>query len=137
MALCGAAVLILAVAADDSIVGGGFGLVAFALFGAGLGVFLAPNNHAAMSAAPAHLSGEAGALLNLMRILGTSLGVASASSMLSWRLQRTTGTHDHWLLFAGHPLTGAVESSLALLAVFAAIAAAASLLRPGAAQSAA
>ena len=37
--------------------------------------------------APPDLSTGAGAMLNLMRVLGASLGVASASSMLSWRVQ--------------------------------------------------
>jgi NitT/TauT family transport system ATP-binding protein len=102
---------------------------AFALFGAGLGVFIAPNNHATLKAAPASLSGEAGSMLNLMRVLGTSLGVASASSTLAWRLETVTGAHDSWIPFAGHRLLGAVESSLAMLAVMAIAAAAASLVR--------
>jgi hypothetical protein len=106
------------------------GTAAFALFGAGLGVFIAPNNHATIKAAPASLSGEAGSLLNLMRVLGTSLGVASASATLSWRLKTETGSHDGWIPFAGHPLLGAVESSLVMLAVMAIAAGAVSLIRP-------
>ena len=39
-----------------------------------------------MSAAPRERSGEAGGLLNLMRVFGTSVGVAGASAVLSWRL---------------------------------------------------
>jgi hypothetical protein len=83
----------------------------------------AASNHATIKAAPASLSGEAGSMLNLMRVLGTSLGVASASSTLSWRLASATGSHGDWIPFAGHPLLGAVESSLAVL-VFMAVAAA-------------
>jgi hypothetical protein len=64
-----------------------------------------------------------------MRVLGTSLGVASASSMLSWRLATATGAHDDWIPFAGHPLLGAVESSLAMLAIFAVAAGAVSMIR--------
>jgi MFS family permease len=105
------------------------GTAAFALFGAGLGVFIAPTNHATLKAAPASLSGEAGSMLNLMRVLGTSLGVASASSTLAWRLETVTGSHHSWIPFAGRPLLGAVESSLAMLAIMAVAAAAVSLIR--------
>ena len=58
-------------------------------------------------------------MLNLMRVLGTSLGVATASSTLAWRLEAATGAHDSWISFAGRPLLGAVESSLAMLVVMA------------------
>jgi hypothetical protein len=68
-------------------------------------------------------------MLNLMRALGTSLGVASASSTLSWRLQVTTGAHDSSGPFAGDALLGAVESSLAVLAGMAIVAGAVSLVR--------
>ena len=129
MALCLIALLILAVGEADPTASRQVGTAAFALFGAGLGVFIAPNNHATIKAAPASLSGEAGSLLNLMRVLGTSLGVAAASSMLSWRLEIATGSHDDWIPFAGHPLLGAVESSLAMLAIFAVAAGGVSLIR--------
>jgi nitrate/nitrite transporter NarK len=129
MALCVAALLILAVTAAEPAVSRLVGMAAFALFGAGLGVFIAPNNHATIKAAPASLSGEAGSMLNLMRVLGTSLGVASASSMLSWRLEIMTGSHDDWIPFAGHRLLGAVESSLAMLAIMAVVAGGVSLIR--------
>jgi EmrB/QacA subfamily drug resistance transporter len=130
MALCVAALLILAVTAADQTAGRQVGMVAFALFGAGLGVFIAPSNHATIKAAPASLSGEAGSMLNLMRVLGTSLGVASASSTLSWRLANATGSHDDWIPFAGQPLLGAVESSLAVLVIMALAAAGVSLIGP-------
>ena len=68
-------------------------------------------------------------MLNLMRVLGTSLGVASASSTLSWRLAANTGSHDSWIPFAGHHLLGAVESSLAVLIVMAVVAGGVSLVR--------
>jgi hypothetical protein len=61
-------------------------LVALALFGAGLGLFLAPNSHATIDAAPAGHAASAGGLVNLGRVLGSCLGVSAASSMLSWRL---------------------------------------------------
>ena len=52
-------------------------------------------------------------MLNLMRVLGTSLGIASASSMLSWQMQVVSGTNDRRLaLFSGHHLMEAVRSGL-------------------------
>jgi EmrB/QacA subfamily drug resistance transporter len=129
MAVCVAALVILAIEEADPNASRLFGSAAFALFGAGLGVFIAPNNHETIKAAPASLSGEAGSMLNLMRALGTSLGVASASSTLSWRLQATTGAHDSSGPFAGHVLLGAVESSLAMLAGMAIVAGVVSLVR--------
>jgi nitrate/nitrite transporter NarK len=128
MALCVTALLILGVAEADPAASRLLGTAAFALFGAGLGVFIAPNNHATIKAAPAPLSGEAGSMLNLMRVLGTSLGVASASSTLSWGLEIVTGSHDSWIPFAGRPLLGAVESGLAMLAIMAVAAGGVSLI---------
>ena len=129
MAVCVTALLILGIAEADPTASRLVGTVAFALFGAGLGVFIAPSNHATIKAAPASLSGEAGSMLNLMRVLGTSLGVASASSTLAWRLEAVTGSHDSWIPFAGRPLLGAVESSLAMLVIMAVAAGAVSLIR--------
>jgi hypothetical protein len=104
-----------------------FGLVAF---GIGLGVFIAPNNHATINAVPANLAGVAGATLNLMRILGTVAGVASASAMLSWQIQVARGSTERRLsAFAPHHFVEAVAGGLIMLAVFAAIAGAVSLIR--------
>jgi EmrB/QacA subfamily drug resistance transporter len=129
MTVCVIALIMLAIVEADPAASRLVGTVAFILFGAGLGVFIAPNNHATIKAAPASLSGEAGSMLNLMRALGTSLGVASASATLSWRLETVTGSHGNWIRFAGHPLLGAVESSLAVLAIMAIAAGALSLGR--------
>lgn len=46
------------------------------LFGAGLGLFLAPNNNAIMSSVSAHRRGVAAGLLGLFRYTGQSMGVA-------------------------------------------------------------
>ena len=110
---------------------GFFGLVAF---GIGLGVFIAPNNHATINAAPANLAGVAGAMLNLTRILGTVAGVASASAMLSWQLQVARGSTERRLAaFSPHHFVEAVAGGLIMLAVFALIAGAVSLIRKHAA----
>ncbi len=104
--------------------------VAFALFGAGLGVFIAPNNHATINAAPKNLAGQAGAMLNLMRVLGTSIGVASASSTLSWGIQLVTGSYGDWKSFPGSTTLYAVDIGLVMLACMAAVAGLISVLRP-------
>jgi EmrB/QacA subfamily drug resistance transporter len=110
---------------------GFLGLVAF---GIGLGVFIAPNNHATINSVPASLSGVAGAMLNLTRILGTVAGVASASAVLSWRLQVARGSPERKLAaFAPHHFVEAVAGGLIMLAVFALIAGAVSLIRKPAA----
>ncbi len=127
MAICLVAVIVLSVVALEPDVSGLLGFLALGLYGAGLGVFIAPNNHATMDAAPAALSGEAGAMLNLMRVLGTSLGVASASAMLSWRFR--AASHGAGPLHADRALLTAVESSLAMIGVFAILAAGLSLMR--------
>ena len=94
----------------------------------GLGLFTAPNNHARISAAPPDLAAAAGAVLNLMRVLGASLGVASASPKLSWRVQIAGGRRRLSLILGRH-LIEAAQSGLMMLAVFAALAAAISMVR--------
>lgn len=104
-------------------------MVALAAFGAGLGMFIAPNNSATLGAAPADKSGEAGGLLNLMRSFGTGIGVAAATSVLAWRLELATGISGRTVAVAEPALLGAIRDVLLMLAVFALIAGAASLLR--------
>lgn len=97
-------------------------LVALALFGLGLGLFLAPNSHATIGAASTGHEASAGALVNLGRILGSCIGVSTASSMLSWRLGEV-----HAPARMGPAFVEAVAGSLLVLAAFALIAAVASL----------
>ena len=89
-----------------------FDAVAYALFGAGLGLFIAPNNQVAIAAVPSALSSPAGSLLNLMRALGTSLGVAGGATMLASNLNGPDGT---WLSSSGADMLIAVRHSLPLL----------------------
>jgi hypothetical protein len=130
MAICFAALLALTAVVTEptpNLWAGFLGLVAF---GVGLGVFIAPNNHATINAAPANLAGVAGAMLNLTRILGTVAGVASASAILSWQLQVARGSTDRRLAaFSPHHFVEAVAGGLIMLAVFAVIAGAISLIR--------
>jgi EmrB/QacA subfamily drug resistance transporter len=97
-------------------------VIALAGFGVGLGFYIAPNNNTTMNAAPAGQSAEAGGLLNLLRVLGSGIGVASASMVLSFGLgsagtpARTAGVPDA-ILFA------AVNNTLVLLVAFEVLAA--------------
>ncbi|MBN9560356.1 MAG: MFS transporter [Alphaproteobacteria bacterium] len=129
MALCIASLSILAVIATAYQAQVTMGAIAFALFGVGLGLFITPNNHRTLNAAPADVSGESGAVVNLMRVLGGCLGVASASTVLTWEIQRMTGNHSDWAIFAGRPLLEAVESGFLLLMAYALVAGALSLIR--------
>jgi EmrB/QacA subfamily drug resistance transporter len=129
MAICIAAMMLLRVVLTgtaDSFIGV---MIAMAVFGAGLGLFIAPNNSSTMGAAPGDRSGEAGGLLNLMRVFGTSVGVACASVVLSWRLATLTGTGDTTLSASNQALLGAVTDALLLLVAFAAIAGVTSIVR--------
>ncbi len=129
MALCVASLVILAVIATEHQADVVMGGIALALFGVGLGLFITPNNHRTLNAALAHLSVEASALLNLMRVLGGSLGAAAASSVLTWRIQVATGDQPHWTIFQGRPLLEAVESGFLMLTVLAVIAGLLALVR--------
>jgi hypothetical protein len=130
MMLCTAALVALAAIAFSPIGSLVSGLSAFALFGAGLGLFVAPNSHATIDAAPASHSGTAGAMVNLSRVLGSCIGISTSSSMMSWRMEGLPGSDRLDILFGDRRLLNAVESSLTMLAVFALIAAGASLVRP-------
>jgi EmrB/QacA subfamily drug resistance transporter len=109
MALCALALLALCVIAVKPGAKLDAGLCALAVFGAGLGLFIAPNTNNTIGAAPPELSGEAGALLNLMRVLGTSFGVAGAASMLSWRAHLFSRFPADWRAFAGRPLAACLS----------------------------
>jgi EmrB/QacA subfamily drug resistance transporter len=57
----------------------GLTVVALAIAGAGMGLFIPANNAATMSAAPPQRGGAAGGLLNMARGIGTALGVSMTS----------------------------------------------------------
>jgi len=106
------------------------GLTGMFVFGAGLGLFMAPNSNATIAAAPAQHSVTAAGMVNLMRVLGSCIGVSAASSMMAWRLEQRGGRDSLDVLFDGRALLDAIESSLAVLVIFAVTAAVLSLLRP-------
>ncbi len=123
MLLCLGAVLLLIATSAEISFHRLFHTIAFLVFGVGLGLFIAPNTNATIAAAPAGLSGPAGSLLNLMRALGSSLGVAAGATTLAWRLREATGGHGDWLTAGSDVLLAAVRGSLPVLAVFAIVAA--------------
>ena len=104
-------------------------MAALAAFGAGLGLYIAPNNNATVGAAPADKSGVAGGLLNLLRVFGAGVGVAAASTALGWKLDAASGAGARTAHAPEAVLFSAVGAVLAMLAVFAALGAAAALVR--------
>jgi EmrB/QacA subfamily drug resistance transporter len=116
MAICFVALLALTAIVMQPVANLWIGSLGLVAFGAGLGLFIAPNNHATINSAPANLSGVAGSLLNLTRILGTVAGVASASAMLSWQLQVARGSTDRTLAtLSPHHFIQAVGAGLIML----------------------
>jgi hypothetical protein len=129
MALCVAAVIWLRwslTGTPDSLLPVMAGL---AVYGAGLGLFIAPNNSATLKAAPAERAGQAGGLLNLMRAFGTATGVAGASALLAWRLERATGLHERTIGADETSLLAAAGDVMLLMAAYAMVAAIACSLR--------
>jgi hypothetical protein len=104
-------------------------MAGLATYGVGLGLFIAPNNSATLAAAPADHAGQAGGLLNLMRAFGTATGVAGASALLAWRLERSTGLHERTIGANEQALLNATGDVMLLMAAYAVIAAIASSLR--------
>jgi MFS family permease len=135
MALCIASAIALRTALDgkpDSLTAV---MIALAAYGAGLGLYIAPNNNATMRAAPAEKSGVAGGLVNLLRILGAGVGVAAAATILSARLETATGIHERTVNASEAALLAAVGDALLMLAAFAALGAVMAIIRNSPEQS--
>ena len=64
-----------------------------------------------------------------MRVLGCIVGVATASTALSWRLEVLTGVGDHTVGVPTQAVLAATNDVLWLLGAFALVSAAAALLR--------
>ena len=102
--------------------------LSLAVIGVGQGLFISPNSSAIMSAAPTGETGQAGSVLNVMRMLGMSTGVAGASTLLALSLGGSSGST------LDLPVTALVAASrdvILLLAGLAALAGLISLIRPG------
>jgi EmrB/QacA subfamily drug resistance transporter len=104
--------------------------LSMAIFGLGQGLFIAPNNSAIMASASPAQTGEAGGLLNLMRSLGMSAGIALAAAVLSWQLASLPGRSTGTLHAPRHDLIAAAHLVIVMFAGFAVLAAIASLIRP-------
>ena len=74
-------------------------------------------------------------MVNLMRVLGSCIGASAASSMMAWRLEQRGRRDSLDILFEGRALLDAIESSLAVMVVFAVTVAVLSFLRPPARQT--
>ncbi|MFO1082129.1 MAG: DHA2 family efflux MFS transporter permease subunit [Reyranellaceae bacterium] len=104
-------------------------MAGLALFGAGQGLFVSPNTSAIMATAPPALTGEAGSLLNVVRFLGISGGIASASTVLALALSLLYGDRAGTLGASADSLVGAGRLVLLMLGGFGVLAGLLSLLR--------
>ena len=101
-------------------------MLALALFGAGQGLFISPNNSAIMATAPAGETGQAASVLNVVRLLGISAGIAGASTLLAVSLDgRSTLEVPAALLIVG------ARDVIVLLVCLMVLAGFLSLIRPG------
>jgi hypothetical protein len=131
MALCIVSAIVLRTALDgkpDSLTGV---MISLAVYGAGLGLYIAPNNNATMRAAPAEKSGVAGGLVNLLRAFGAGIGVAAAATVLSSRLEAASGIHERTTNATEAALLAAVGDVLLMIAAFGALGALMAMIRSG------
>jgi EmrB/QacA subfamily drug resistance transporter len=84
------------------------------LLGVGLGLFQTPNNNSLMSSIPRDRLGVGSSFLSIVRSLGLSIGVATASAIVSSRLVAVTGQTSLDTLRSAGPAT----DSAPLLAAF-------------------
>jgi MFS family permease len=129
MLLMFASLVLLIVALADTAAGLTLVAISLIVLGVGLGTFTAPNNSAIMAAAPADESGQAGSLLNVMRALGMSFGIAVASTTLALALPPQPGGEPATLATSAPELLAAARAVFVILAAFAALATGLSLLR--------
>jgi len=126
MAVCIAGLALLYFALGETRHGLLTAMIALGIFGVGQGLFTAANNTAIMAAAPHDLSGEAGGLLNVTRAFGISLGIASASTALAWRLSALGDPGGSTVHVAPAAMLAASRQVVLFLLVFAIAAAVAS-----------
>jgi EmrB/QacA subfamily drug resistance transporter len=100
------------------------------IVGIGQGAFFAPNNNAIMGSATVSEAGEAGSLMNVTRDLGTSVGIAMAASLLSWKLRLLAGGSTSTFAASDAILTDAILLVVIVLAAVGLLAAGMSWARP-------
>ena len=93
MAICIAGLAVLYVFLDGTAANMPLVMLALAIFGVGQGLFISPNSSAIMATAPEELTGEAGSLLNVVRYLGISTGIAGASTLLALGIADAPGSN--------------------------------------------
>lgn len=102
--------------------------LALAIFGAGQGLFISPNSSAIMAAAPPEQTGQAGSVLNVVRLIGMSAGIAGASTLFALGLGGAGGST---LDVPTSSLVAASRDVILLLGGLTALAGSISLIRPG------
>ena len=131
MVVCIAALALLYVYLDGSRANLSMVMLALALFGVGQGLFVSPNSSAIMGLAPPQLTGEAGSVLNVMRFLGISAGIAASSTVLALSLGMIHGGTGSTVDAPPAMLIAAGRDVIILLICLAAGAGLLSLVRPG------
>jgi EmrB/QacA subfamily drug resistance transporter len=129
MLLCITALVLLSRSLAAPVVNDSHIMAELALFGVGLGMFIAPNNSATIAAAPESRTGVAGGMLNLMRVLGCAFGIAAASAAFSWRIYMLTGRGNATRHATTQAIMVATVEVLWLLGGFAVAAGSCALLR--------
>ena len=128
MLICSIGLAVLYVFLDGSASNLPLVMLALAIFGAGQGLFISPNSSGIMTAAPSEQTGAAGSVLNVVRLLGNSAGIAGASALLALGLGGADGST---LNAPGTLLVEASRNVILLLFCLAVLAGVISLIRPG------
>jgi EmrB/QacA subfamily drug resistance transporter len=102
--------------------------LALAIFGVGQGLFISPNTSSIMATAPPEETGQAASVLNVVRLIGMSAGIAGASTSFVLGLGSVGGST---LNVPTSSLVAASRDVLMLLGCLAALAGLISLIRPG------
>ncbi len=129
MALCVAGLAVLYFFLDGKAAGMPLVMLALAIFGAGQGLFISPNSSTIMATAPEELTGEAGSLLNVVRYLGISTGIAGASTLLAFGIAAAPGSHGITVNASVEALVFASRLVILMLGVLGVLAGALSLMR--------
>jgi EmrB/QacA subfamily drug resistance transporter len=120
-ALCGLSALALMQSLSEASDSLPMVMIALAVYGLGMGIYIASNNNETMAAAPVEKSATAGGLINLLRIFGGGVGVAASAALLAWRLEPAVGIHVRTSQATPSVLLSAVDAVLLLIAVFGAV----------------
>jgi EmrB/QacA subfamily drug resistance transporter len=129
MAICVAGLAVLYLFLDGAAGDMPFVMLGLAIFGVGQGLFISPNSSAIMTTAPEELTGEAGSLLNVVRYLGISTGIAGASTLLAFGIHSLAGHSVTTMDASVQTLIVASRWVIVMLCCFGVLAGALSLMR--------